>query len=111
MEAGHAVCIVGFADRGEKIRPKDISQIAASDIRKGYFVFRNSFGEMFACAPTTDLPQGSGLVSADLVEKCCWEVMFMRPAFQSDPLGEEARETAVKAGASVSSPEARVAAE
>jgi hypothetical protein len=80
MEAGHAICIVGFTRLGEVTK--------ADSIVEGYFVFRNSFGEAFACAPVTGWPQGYGLVKAELVEKCCWEVMFMRDQRPDDPRGE-----------------------
>jgi hypothetical protein len=82
MEAGHAVCIVGFTGRGEII----------SAVQDGFFIFRNSFGEMFASAPTTGWPQGYGLLPAILVDQTCWEVMFMRKASPGDPKGEEKRQ-------------------
>jgi hypothetical protein len=81
MDAGHAVCIVGFTTGGKPLTKGNINQ--------GLFVFRNSFGETFASAPTTGWPQGYGTVSADLVETCCWEVMFMRQPSPNDPQGEE----------------------
>ena len=69
IEAGHAVCVVGFTANGQSVKA----------VNDGFFILRNSFGEDFATAPTTGYPQGYGLIPAKLIDDCCWEMMLMRP--------------------------------
>ncbi|NGM20375.1 hypothetical protein G3576_10145 [Roseomonas stagni] len=74
-DGGHAVCILGFLPH-------------ARERRGGYFLFRNSWGARFAEFPHTDIQdglppvgrQGYGYLSANYVDRWCWELLSLAPA-------------------------------
>ena len=76
----HAFCVFGFttATLDGKSSGKDGTP-SDTDVKSGWFMFRNSFGTQFASDPeTTGLEAGFGLLPAGLVETDTWGLLLMR---------------------------------